>query len=1154
MAVFNSTNKVAAAGLLTGTALASNVVSSSLTSLGTLSSLSVSGTSSLDGQVTIPNGNLVLSATSGSRRIISDYTNSTRATRTLFQTAILVNNTDVGAIPTSGGTSGSFTGYSSSDPNNSAYGQFGANSTGTIVNSAKVGSGTTTGLYFQIDSTTVGSFSTGGAFNIVSLTASQAVVTDGSKNLVSLAYATAATATTLAERDANANLTNNNHIDNYVTTATAAGTTTLTVGSARQQYFTGSTTQTVVLPVTSTLVLGQNYIVVNNSSGNVTVNSSGSNAVQVMSGGTYAIFTCILTSGTSAASWGVQYVSSSSSITIGSLDGTTPSANGAVISSDVLYMQSASSDDSGLVNTSAQNFAGQKTFDSTAYFTGGINSFGNLLMSSFLGPVVLEGDLSNSTRSSRFSITTAAIDGAADLGIFPDGVGASASVTGYNTSDRNNSGYGQFGCDATSVFINAAKSGTGTTLPIQFRINGSSVGSISTGGVFNIAGLTASQTVVTDGSKNLTSLSYVTTATASTLAQRDSNANLTSNSSIDGYTTTATAAGTTTLTVGSTKQQYFTGSTTQTVVLPVTSTLVLGQTYVIANNSTGVVTVNSSGSNLVKSMDAGTSATFTCILTSGTSAASWSVKYSLSSTLGVGTLDGTTPSSNGAVIGAGNLYMQSASATLPGVVNTTSQTFAGTKTFNSGIISFGDLLMSPAGGFLRIIGELSNATRTNRLLFTNAVSNGNSDVGVFPDGSGTSGSWTGYAASDPTNSAYAQFGANSSGAFINSAKVGSGTTGPLIFQINGSLVASFSTGGLFNVAGLTASQAVVTDGSKNFVSLGYATAATATTLAERDANANLTVNATIAGYTTTATGAGTTTLTVGSTEYQYFTGTSTQTVVLPVTSTLVLNQPFTVVNNSTGLVTVQSSGANTIRVLEPSSQATFSVISTSGTGVASWNYKHVSAAGSALNTNNQTGTTYSFALTDIGGTTTASNASASTYTLPQTSNIAFPIGSRIKLINIGAGVVTLVKEGSETLLGNVTLNQYAVAEIEKTSATQWDVFGATASVNDGFSVPIIKAATASDVAYFTLYAGYAGTIVSCSQISDSLGTAGTYTVSIDGVSVTGLTTVTNGTTKTTTSASGANVFAVGSVIKLALSAGVVAGVNMGWSLLTTRTY
>lgn len=119
--------------------------------------------------------------------------------------------------------------------------------------------------------------------------------------------ASAATASYVALRDANANLLANSHLDGYATTATAAGTTTLTVASAKQQFFTGSTTQTVALPVASTLALGQQFQFVNNSSGVVTIQSSGANTVQAMAASSIATVTCILTSGTSAASWNVSY-------------------------------------------------------------------------------------------------------------------------------------------------------------------------------------------------------------------------------------------------------------------------------------------------------------------------------------------------------------------------------------------------------------------------------------------------------------------------------------------------------------------------------------------------------------------------------------------------------------------------------------------------------------------------------------------------------------------------------------------------------------------------------------------------------------------------------------------------------------------------------
>lgn len=89
----------------------------------------------------------------------------------------------------------------------------------------------------------------------------------------------------------------------YTSTVTAAGSTTLTNTSSYYQYFTGTSTQTVVLPVTSTLQTGWTFHIVNNSTGNVTVNSSGGNAVIVIPAGVTAMITCIGTTLTTAADW-----------------------------------------------------------------------------------------------------------------------------------------------------------------------------------------------------------------------------------------------------------------------------------------------------------------------------------------------------------------------------------------------------------------------------------------------------------------------------------------------------------------------------------------------------------------------------------------------------------------------------------------------------------------------------------------------------------------------------------------------------------------------------------------------------------------------------------------------------------------------------------
>src|SRR4029077_6692492 len=103
----------------------------------------------------------------------------------------------------------------------------------------------------------------------------------------------APTASTVGFRDANANLSANNFIENAATTATAGTTTTLTIASAKIQQFTGSATQTVVLPNATTLAVGHQFIITNRSTGAVTVNMNGGSLLQTLAASSFAIFTLI---------------------------------------------------------------------------------------------------------------------------------------------------------------------------------------------------------------------------------------------------------------------------------------------------------------------------------------------------------------------------------------------------------------------------------------------------------------------------------------------------------------------------------------------------------------------------------------------------------------------------------------------------------------------------------------------------------------------------------------------------------------------------------------------------------------------------------------------------------------------------------------------
>lgn len=174
-----------------------------------------------------------------------------------------------------------------------------------------------------------------------------------------------------------------------------------------------------------------------------------------------------------------------------------------------------------------------------------------------------------------------------------------------------------------------------------------------------------------------------------------------------GYTTTATAAGTTTLTVASNYRQFFTGTSTQTIVLPVTSTLVTGIAYEIENNSTGTLTVNSSGGNLVGTIPAGVCAHAVCIGTTLTTAADWDWDYISTTTItgtGANVLGTsptiTTPVINGFTgdtsvvnIGSGQFYKDTSGNVGIGV---TPSTWTGTKAIEVG--SLGTALWSSGAG------------------------------------------------------------------------------------------------------------------------------------------------------------------------------------------------------------------------------------------------------------------------------------------------------------------------------------------------------------------------------------------------------------------------------------------------------------------------
>lgn len=149
-------------------------------------------------------------------------------------------------------------------------------------------------------------------------------------------------------------------------------------------------------------------------------------------------------------------------------------------------------------------------------------------------------------------------------------------------------------------------------------------------------------------------------ATASTIMSRDASINSRVNEMIENFTSTATAAGTTTLSVTSSPIQQFTGTTTQTVKLPDATTLVVGHYFTVLNRSTGVVTVNDNSNTLVQALNAGAQTTF--VLTNNSTAA--------------GVWDASTSSGSGSVAQYATFVVGTASGTYSGSTTVVDLPFA----------------------------------------------------------------------------------------------------------------------------------------------------------------------------------------------------------------------------------------------------------------------------------------------------------------------------------------------------------------------------------------------------------------------------------------------------------------------------------------------
>ena len=98
-----------------------------------------------------------------------------------------------------------------------------------------------------------------------------------------------------------------------------------------------------------------------------------------------------------------------------------------------------------------------------------------------------------------------------------------------------------------------------------------------------------------------------------------------------------------------------------------------------------------------------------------------------------------------------------------------------------------------------------------------------------------------------------------------------------------------------------------------------------------------------------------------------------------------------------------------------------------------------------LAVNTQTGTTYTFQLTDDGKIITMNNAASITATVPPNASVAFGIGTQINILQLGAGTITITAGAGVTVYSSGTKlktnDQYSTATIYKIATNIWVAVG-----------------------------------------------------------------------------------------------------------------
>lgn len=207
----------------------------------------------------------------------------------------------------------------------------------------------------------------------------------------------------------------------FTSTATAAGTTTLSNTSTLYQLFTGTSTQTVDLPSTATLALGWSFHIVNNSTGNLTLRTSTAASLGTILPGTTVMATCINTGVDTAAAWEFGFTDFSTVTGTGSVVlSASPTFSGTpllgsnkidAIPSGTLMLFQQTAAPTGWTKQTTHNDKALRLVTGTAS-SGGTTAFSTVFASRTpagnIGNTTATGNISNTTDTGNIGSTTLA--------------------------------------------------------------------------------------------------------------------------------------------------------------------------------------------------------------------------------------------------------------------------------------------------------------------------------------------------------------------------------------------------------------------------------------------------------------------------------------------------------------------------------------------------------------------------------------------------------------------------------------------------------------------------------------------------------------------------------------------------------------------------